>query len=332
MNSPGLHSTPILHADAKSGERINCQYTHTTGFMSACATSSLPMPRQPVPSKIDESLERTEDPLDIRQPPPHVVDYWFHQLGLSLGPTLSENPLNAKVSPFQFPLFDSIDNVSSLLSTLCHTTILRPVHPLKGFLTGFHQSAFGTANTETNSLENPLVSKIESQESCPPLHSPPNQVRCRPAQPRGVARNQPRIVRERQKSIRKVYDRPGKKPAAEYEPDPIKLEALCRLRGGMEFACQWIPRVFNSGVTLGALLRRLKLTEIESMNFQGGFAPCLAYDGFLQTTEDGFECCLCKVGKRVWWKNKKDAVRHLRKFHFGLADQCITWCVTGCTF
>ena len=160
-----------------------------------------------------------------------------------------------------------------------------------------------------------------------PLPSPANQAKHRRAQLRGVARHQPLIAHERQKSFRKVYDQPGKKPAAEYEPDPIKLEALCRVRGGTDSACQWIPRVFKDGVTLGALLRRLKLTEIESMNLQGSFKPCLAYDGFLQMAEDGFECCLCTVGKRIWWKNKKDAVRHLRKFHFGLADQCITWYV-----
>jgi hypothetical protein len=180
---------------------------------------------------------------------------------------------------------------------------------------------------ETSSLEGPLVSNVESQESSIPLPSPIVQVKSRRAQPRGMARHQPRIVRERQKSIKKVYDRPGKKPAAEYEPDPIKLEALCRLRGGTEFACQWILRAFEGGVTLGALVRGLKLTEVESMNFQGGFEPYLVYDGFLQKAEDEFECCLCAVGKRVTWKNKKDSVRHLRKFHFGLADQCITWCV-----
>ena len=160
-----------------------------------------------------------------------------------------------------------------------------------------------------------------------PLPSPANQVKHRRAQPRGVARHQPRIVRERQNSIQRVYDQPGKKPAVDHEADPARLEASCRLRGGTESACQWIPRVFNGGVTLGALLRRLKLTEIESMNFGGGFEPCRAYDGFLQMAEGGFECCLCTVGKRVRWKNKKDAVRHFRKFHFGLADQCVTWCV-----
>jgi len=172
-----------------------------------------------------------------------------------------------------------------------------------------------------------LVSNTEPQGSSAPLPSPTNQVKRRRTQPSGVARHKPRIIHERQKSIRRVYDKPGKKPAAEYEPDPIKLEALCQLRGGTEFACQWIPIVFKNGVTLEALLRRLKLTEIESMNFLGGFEPFLAYHGFLQVSEDGFECCLCTVGKRAWWRNKKDAVRHFRKFHFGLADQCITWCV-----
>jgi len=63
------------------------------------------------------------------------------------------------------------------------------------------------------------------------------------------------------------------------------------------------------------------------MEFPGGFEPSLAYDGFLQKSDDGFECCLCTIDKRTWWKNKKDSVRHLRKFHFGLANQCGTWWV-----
>ena len=158
-----------------------------------------------------------------------------------------------------------------------------------------------------------------------PLLPPSNQVRSRRSQSRGVMRHQPRISHELR--ARRVYDQPGKKPVAEYEPDPGKLQALCRLRGGTNFACHWIATVFKDGVTLDALVRRLKLTEIERMNFPGSFEPCLAYDGFLQKAEDGFECCLCASGKRVWWKNKKDAVRHFRKFHFGLADQCDTWCV-----
>ena len=179
-----------------------------------------------------------------------------------------------------------------------------------------------------------MVFYLESRETVVPLRpSPTNQVEYRPAlpaQPRGVVRRHPRVVRTRQRPARRVYDRPGKRPAAEYEPDPIKLRASCARRGGTDFACEWVPIVFKDGVTLEALVRRLTLTEIEAMNFPGGFEPYRAYDGFLETADDGFECGLCVVGKRVWWQHKKDAVRHLRKFHFGLADLCTMWYVIKC--
>ena len=60
---------------------------------------------------------------------------------------------------------------------------------------------------------------------------------------------------------------------AKYEPDPIKLQALCRLRGGTDFACQWIIIVFKDDVTLGALARCLELTQNERMYFPGRFGP-----------------------------------------------------------
>ena len=50
--------------------------------------------------------------MDIQQPPPHVVNYWFDQLGLSLDHTSSENPPNAAGSSPQFPLFDGTIYVS----------------------------------------------------------------------------------------------------------------------------------------------------------------------------------------------------------------------------
>jgi hypothetical protein len=81
------------------------------------------------------------------------------------------------------------------------------------------------------------------------------------------------------------------------------------LRGGAGFACQWITTVFKNLVTFNALVRPLELIEVERMNFPGGFEPFLAYHGFMQKSDDGFECCLCMAGKRTWWKNKKDAVR-----------------------
>jgi len=81
------------------------------------------------------------------------------------------------------------------------------------------------------------------------------------------------------------------------------------------------------GVITEALLRFLDSKEIDEMNFPGGFEPHQAYDGFISKRGDRYECGLCKEGKRTRWKNKKDAPRHLRKFHFGLADVCKIWCV-----
>ena len=62
------------------------------------------------------------------------------------------------------------------------------------------------------------------------------------------------------------------------------------------------------------------------MDFPGGFEPSLAYCGFVQMVEEVFSCCLCAVDKKASWKNRKDLVRHLRNFHFGLANRCDTWC------
>jgi len=115
MNSTRLPSAPILHAVARIGERIDCQYAYTidhTGSLSTDITSGLLFARQPAISATNEPFEILGDPVDIQQPPPHVVDYWFDQLGLSLDPTSSENPSNATGSSFQFPLFDRTTYVS----------------------------------------------------------------------------------------------------------------------------------------------------------------------------------------------------------------------------
>ena len=122
-----------------------------------------------------------------------------------------------------------------------------------------------------------------------------------------------------------IYDRPGRRPVAEYEPDITKLAAAHALGGGTAFAVAWIHKVFKDGVTLPALVRVLTPEERGEMGFTGGFTPLHAYDGFLEKNEDGFQCGLCREDKRTYWKCKKDAARHLRKFHFGLADKCIGW-------
>jgi hypothetical protein len=131
--------------------------------------------------------------------------------------------------------------------------------------------------------------------------------------------------------IRKTrsYDRPGKKPAVPYRRDPLALQKECKRRGGCDFAVDWIMVAFQRGVSLGALVRTLDLAEVEDADWHSshGFTLRQAYDGFLVKIGYHFECGLCKEGSRTHWVHKKDAVRHLRKFHFGLAERCRMWCV-----
>ena len=82
--------------------------------MSTGVTSSLHFATQPVMiiSATNEQFECTENPVDIQQPPPHVVDYWYDQLALSLDLKSSENPSNATGPASLFPPFGSTIDVS----------------------------------------------------------------------------------------------------------------------------------------------------------------------------------------------------------------------------
>ena len=135
------------------------------------------------------------------------------------------------------------------------------------------------------------------------------------------------LPREPPSSGVRSYNRPGKEPAAKFEPDAVKLQESCERHGGSAVAVDWILVVFKHGVTKEALFIALDRNEIDQMDFRGGFEPRQAYDGFLSKIGNRYECGLCKEGKKTTWKHKKDAPRHLRKFHFGLADPCKLWCV-----
>ena len=106
----------------------------------------------------------------------------------------------------------------------------------------------------------------------------------------------------------------------------IKLhDKICRERGDGNFATDWTLIAFKYGVSDGVLSRVLTPQEITAMNFDGGFEPRQVYDGFITKFGDHYECGLCKEDKKTYWKAKKNAPRHLRKFHFGLADVCKSW-------
>jgi hypothetical protein len=100
---------------------------------------------------------------------------------------------------------------------------------------------------------------------------------------------------------------------------------LSRQRGGQDFAIAWIPKVFTKGVTADALTRTLSEDEINTLDHDHGFRLSRAYDGFLEKVGDRFGCGLCAEEKRANWKNKKDAIRHFQKFHFGIGETCGTW-------
>ena len=105
----------------------------------------------------------------------------------------------------------------------------------------------------------------------------------------------------------------------------MELKKRCERQGGKSSATACVAKVFRNGVNVEALLRHLTQSEIDEINFRGGFTPAQAYDYFLEKEGTRFACGLCHESKRMSWKNKKDAVRHLRKFHFGLADNCREW-------
>jgi len=157
----------------------------------------------------------------------------------------------------------------------------------------------------------------ENYQNCPSSENLPNA--SRESTP---PHNQPEYIRKP-----RAYDRPGKKPAAPYECDPLELQKHCKRRGGSEFAVNWVTVTFKRVVSLDALVRTLDFAEVENADrgISNRFKLHQAYDGFLAKIGHHFECGLCEKGKRTHWVHKKDAVRHLRKFHFGLADRCSTW-------
>ena len=125
--------------------------------------------------------------------------------------------------------------------------------------------------------------------------------------------------------LQRVYDKPGKKPAVNCEPNLLKLQNLFRQQGGQNFAITWLAKVFTNGVTPDALTRTLSAGEVDAADYDHGFQLTQAYDGLLEQVGDRFGCGLCPEETRSNWKNKKDSLRHLKKFHFGIGENCGTW-------
>jgi hypothetical protein len=120
--------------------------------------------------------------------------------------------------------------------------------------------------------------------------------------------------------------------AVAHEPSITKLQDRCRLAGAEDAARNLLPMIFPAGVTLEALTRPRTSTEIETAKFGLGGGPVyLALLEQVMKTEDGgdiraYRCRLCPNRGSVFvWKKPRDALRHLRRDHFGLGDRCPKW-------
>jgi hypothetical protein len=126
-------------------------------------------------------------------------------------------------------------------------------------------------------------------------------------------------------ALQRIYDKPGRKLPVTFEPSLSRMQELSRQRGGQDFAIAWIAKAFTNGVTKHKLARTLSEQEINAVDHDHGFPLSQAYDGFLEKVEDRFACGLCHEEKQANWKHKKDSIRHLQKFHFGIGESCGSW-------
>ena len=112
----------------------------------------------------------------------------------------------------------------------------------------------------------------------------------------------------------------------------MRLQQRCRRQGADEGAIGCLGKVFTNEVSLKALTRPLTDAEVEKKEF--GVETGRVYIAFLESIDEEEEgvgtyyvCRLCH--SEQIWRHHKDVLRHLRRDHFGLADVCNQWYVSG---
>jgi len=116
------------------------------------------------------------------------------------------------------------------------------------------------------------------------------------------------------------------RPAATFDASVIQVQARCASAGGDPAAIELLPAIFVDGITQKALTR--PLTSSEAFDYYGGRTGQV-YRILLRVDEDKrFYCRLCAIGDdEGGWEHAKDALRHLKRDHFGLGMQCDRWSV-----
>jgi hypothetical protein len=121
--------------------------------------------------------------------------------------------------------------------------------------------------------------------------------------------------------------RKSPRPAATFDADVTQVQARCAGGDGDPAAIELLPVIFVEGITEKALTRQL--TSGEAFDYHGGrpgqvYRVLLRFDG----EEKRFHCRLCAIdADEGGWKHAKDALRHLKRDHFGLGTQCDRWSV-----
>jgi hypothetical protein len=112
--------------------------------------------------------------------------------------------------------------------------------------------------------------------------------------------------------------------AATFDANIIQVQARCAAAGGDPITIALLPAIFVEGISQQALMRQM--TSSEASDYHGGRAGQV-YRVLLRIDEDKrFYCRLCAIGAdEGGWKHPKDALRHLKRNHFGLGTHCVRW-------
>jgi hypothetical protein len=121
--------------------------------------------------------------------------------------------------------------------------------------------------------------------------------------------------------------RKSPRPAATFDANVTQVQTRCTGAGGDPAAIGLLAVIFVDGITQKALTRQL--TSSEAVDYHGS-RPGQVYRVLLRVDEEEkrFRCRLCAIGAdEGGWKHAKDALRHLKRDHFGLGTQCDRWSV-----
>jgi len=124
----------------------------------------------------------------------------------------------------------------------------------------------------------------------------------------------------------RVSFRKKTRPAADYTPDLGLVQAQCIADGGDPAAISLLQTVFADGILTNALTRHM--TRDEARKYNHG-VPGQVYRVLLRADDESrFRCCLCASdADEGGWGCAKDALRHLKRDHFGLGTRCDRWSV-----